>query len=103
MKTNLQVPFAEKDEAKRLGARWDAANKVWYIKDQQDLTPFLRWLPNPARSALAAKAPLASKAASVAQKSSGLMVVGSAYVVPTRLCDCLPWDVCPKCESTALR
>jgi hypothetical protein len=26
----LDVPFAEKEEAKRLGARWDAAAKKWY-------------------------------------------------------------------------
>ena len=25
MRTNLKVPYAEKDEAKKRGARWDAA------------------------------------------------------------------------------
>lgn len=29
-KTFLDVPFAEKDEAKRLGARWDSARRQWY-------------------------------------------------------------------------
>lgn len=28
MRTNLKVPFAEKDEAKKLGARWDAAENL---------------------------------------------------------------------------
>ena len=28
---DLQVPFCEKDEARRLGARWDPAQKVWYV------------------------------------------------------------------------
>ena len=30
MKTFLNVPFEEKDKAKRLGAKWDFANKKWY-------------------------------------------------------------------------
>lgn len=42
---NLQVPFAEKDEVKRLGARWDGAGKVWYVPDGVDVQPFSRWLP----------------------------------------------------------
>ena len=46
MRINLVTPFAEKDAVKALGARWDAAQKVWYIKDVADLTPFLRWIPN---------------------------------------------------------
>lgn len=27
----LEVPFKEKDEAKRLGARWDPNMKKWYV------------------------------------------------------------------------
>lgn len=30
---DLTVPFAEKDEAKRLGARWDGERKLWYVPD----------------------------------------------------------------------
>ncbi|MBX6318399.1 MAG: ribonuclease HI [Pigmentiphaga sp.] len=40
----LKVPYAEKDEAKALGARWSPAQKKWYVKDAADLTPFQRWL-----------------------------------------------------------
>lgn len=40
----LKVPFAEKDEAKQLGARWDAAKKKWYVPLGTDLAPFSRWL-----------------------------------------------------------
>jgi hypothetical protein len=40
----LNVPFAEKDEAKRLGARWDSAKKKWYVPLGTDLTAFSRWL-----------------------------------------------------------
>lgn len=46
MRINLKTPFAEKDAVKALGARWDAAQKLWYIVDVTDLTPFLRWIPN---------------------------------------------------------
>ena len=27
---DLRVPYSEKDEAKALGARWDAGSKRWY-------------------------------------------------------------------------
>jgi hypothetical protein len=39
----LNVPFAEKDEAKRLGARWDAARKKWYVPNGVDAEQFSRW------------------------------------------------------------
>lgn len=45
MRTNLVVPYAEKDEAWSLGAKWDGARKVWYVEDIDDLKPFLRWIP----------------------------------------------------------
>jgi len=32
-KVYLNVPFARKDEAKALGAMWDAGKKKWYIKE----------------------------------------------------------------------
>ncbi|MDW5417396.1 DUF5710 domain-containing protein [Iodobacter sp. CM08] len=44
MRINLKVPFAEKDSAKALGARWDAAKKLWFIVDKPDLSPFLQWM-----------------------------------------------------------
>ncbi len=42
-KTYLNVPFAQKDAAKALGARWDAANKKWYVPANKDITPFEQW------------------------------------------------------------
>jgi integron integrase len=41
----LRVPFAEKEEAKRLGARWDQESKRWFVPGERDLTPFARWRP----------------------------------------------------------
>ncbi len=40
----LVVPFAEKDEAKALGARWDAASRKWYVPSGKDAAAFARWL-----------------------------------------------------------
>ena len=42
-KTYLNVPFAQKDAAKALGARWDAANKKWYVPAGKDITLFAQW------------------------------------------------------------
>lgn len=41
--TILNVPYAEKDEAKRLGAKWDATRKKWYVPDGVNAEPFSRW------------------------------------------------------------
>jgi 5-methylcytosine-specific restriction endonuclease McrA len=41
----LQVPYAQKDAAKRLGARWDAVVRCWYVPAGLALAPFERWLP----------------------------------------------------------
>lgn len=46
---DLEVPYQEKELAKALGARWDARRKVWYVINLDDLTPFAKWLPQPAR------------------------------------------------------
>ncbi len=43
---HLNVPFLEKDEAKRLGARWNSGTKRWYVPAGVDRTPFTRWLPD---------------------------------------------------------
>lgn len=42
----LQVPFLEKDEVKRLGARWNSASKRWYVPVGIDAAPFAKWLPD---------------------------------------------------------
>lgn len=51
MRINLHCPFAEKEEAKSLGAKWDQSLKVWYLWNVEDLTPFMRWIkPERARA-----------------------------------------------------
>lgn len=41
----LNVPYRQKDEAKRLGARFDWDVKRWYVTPGVDLSLFTRWLP----------------------------------------------------------
>jgi len=40
---DLDVPFAERDRARRLGARWDAERQRWYVPPDTDPTPLLGW------------------------------------------------------------
>jgi hypothetical protein len=42
-KTYLNVPYAQKDAAKALGARWDATHKKWYVPAGKDLALFAQW------------------------------------------------------------
>ena len=41
---NLKVPFNEKDQAKSLGARWNAEAKLWYAPQGVDAAPFEKWV-----------------------------------------------------------
>ncbi|MDP3745241.1 MAG: DUF5710 domain-containing protein [Methylotenera sp.] len=43
---SLKVPFNEKDQAKALGARWNAELKLWYVPAGVDSAPFEKWLSN---------------------------------------------------------
>ena len=40
---NLKVPFSEKDQAKSLGARWNAELKLWYVPSGIEASPFTKW------------------------------------------------------------
>jgi hypothetical protein len=102
MRLNLKVPFADKDAAKKLGARWDAARKIWYVADQVDVSPFSKWSPTPHEDSNATLSLGAQKIESVKIQATGKIFVGSNYVERHRVCECLPWDVCDKCRATAL-
>ena len=101
MRLNLKVSFAEKDEAKKLGARWDAAQKIWYVEGKADLAPFAKWSPT-AQPGTDSDVPPAKIAAAMKQVVPGKLVVGENYVEQARICACLPWDVCDKCRSMTL-
>ncbi len=40
----LKVPFAEKDDAKALGARFDPERKLWYATDKVNFRHFKKWM-----------------------------------------------------------
>jgi hypothetical protein len=42
----LRVPFKEKDDAKKFGAKWNSELKVWYVsKTYCGLANLIRWIP----------------------------------------------------------
>lgn len=43
-KMNLRVPFADKNQAKALGAKWDSTLKTWYIAADTDMGKSRKWL-----------------------------------------------------------
>lgn len=54
MRTELDVPFSHKEEAKALGAKWDRTKKIWYVPSGVNPEPFAEWLPGVDRSDLSA-------------------------------------------------
>eukprot|EP00964_Phaeocystis_antarctica_P097484 scaffold63598_cov54-Phaeocystis_antarctica.AAC.4 len=41
----LNCPIAEKGAAKALGAKWDAAQRKWFVPEGLEMAPFVRWDP----------------------------------------------------------
>ncbi|MEO7107968.1 MAG: DUF5710 domain-containing protein [Rhodoferax sp.] len=96
MRINLVTPFAEKDAAKALGARWDSTKKLWYIVDVADLTPFLRWIPDMDAATVDALANPASPAQtdkSAIRRSPGIVTTSTVKVAH---CGCTEhaWEHC---------
>ena len=97
MRIDLKVPFAEKDTAKALGARWDAAKRIWYVKDVSDLTPFSRWISVSnvdQGGATRGTTPKATTTGNVAVGQTVGAVTGPAVVAPHCGCDVQPWEDC---------
>ena len=113
MRINLNTPFAEKDQAKALGARWDVARKTWYIENVEDLRPFKRWIPSITNwdedeAAKAKKRPAKTKKPSPPSPSTAasaksakpktkksLPVTGPEAAHMHCGCNVLPWESCP--------
>ena len=97
MRIDLKVPFAEKDTAKALGARWDAAKRIWYVKDAADLTPFSRWIPDLEAAAEGSSSGATKQATDIGKaliKHTGGVVTGPTVVVPHCGCNVQPWEDC---------
>lgn len=45
LRINLDVPYREKDEAKKLGAKWDPKIKKWYVPSNIRIDKFKKWIP----------------------------------------------------------
>lgn len=61
---SLKVPFSEKDQAKALGARWNAEQKLWYVPQGVEAAPFAQWFSDGASPAATTTKKPASTAAS---------------------------------------
>lgn len=99
MRINLTTPFAEKDAAKALGARWDSARKIWYIVDPQDLAPFMRWIPDMDVAQEGASSNGDAEKSKPSKARAGpddkpRVITGPAGDVPHCGCDVLPWADC---------
>lgn len=104
MRINLVTPFAEKDAVKALGARWDAAKKIWYITDVADLTPFLRWIPalEAAKGRAEGNGTGPTTSAAEVPTSKGITTKPAAEV-PHCGCKVLPWEDCVHTATAGLR
>lgn len=81
MRVNLKVTYAEKEEAKRLGAQWDPGRRTWYVENVPDLQPFLRWITP-------------QKGVRVDSKPGGA-TSRTDFTLPDCLCnDVAPWQHC---------
>ena len=87
MRINLKVPYEEKDAAKTAGARWDAARKVWFVVDPEDLTPLMRWVDKP-RALQSNRVKVMSKpGVSTKRTDFSLPDCGCAHVPPWEHCE----------------
>jgi hypothetical protein len=98
MRHDLKVPFAEKDQAKKLGARWDAARKRWYIDGGLDPADVREVAAGAARRVAPQCRP------SVQARRAGWPRARCRWAAASwlpRVCDCLPWDDCDACRLQA--
>lgn len=82
--TFLNVPYAEKDQARELGARWNPTRKRWYVPNGVALEPFERWLAKEGEPASGRTDARAAK-----------LVMGARYVEIDHACN--PFEPCAQC------
>jgi hypothetical protein len=83
--TFLNVPYAEKDQARELGARWNPTRKRWYVPNGVALEPFERWLPKDGEPAPAGRT----------DERAAKLVTGARYVAVDHACN--PFEPCAQC------
>jgi hypothetical protein len=91
----LKVPYAEKDRAKALGARWNNERKVWYVPEGHPSAPFEEWMTSPLAASLAGDTAVRKVSKPKIDSYSGTPVVGEHYVELEH--DCNPFVECAQC------
>ena len=91
----LNVPYAEKDEAKALGARWNPTKRRWYVPDGVSTVAFAKWAGQDADGAGGAAG--AAAPAGRVDSYQGKTVTGANYVALEH--DCNPFEGCPQCAA----
>jgi hypothetical protein len=85
--TFLNVPYAEKDQARALGAKWNPGRKSWYVPAGVALEPFEKWLTKGQGPDSQPKGRIDAYGAK--------RVVGANYVALEHGCN--PFEPCPEC------
>lgn len=91
----LKVPYAEKDNAKALGARWNAERKAWYIPDGTAAAPFEQWLAGDSDGREPVK-----ESKSKIDSYAGKPTVGVHYIELKH--DCSPFTQCEECRPALI-
>lgn len=89
--TFLNVPYAEKDEARALGARWNPGKKRWYVPNGIALEAFAKWMPKEGEAPAGGGKSGGGRVDAYAAK----LVTGSLYVELAH--DCNPFEPCAEC------
>lgn len=93
----LNVPYAEKDQAKALGARWNKDRRTWYVPDGQATAPFEQWLVSPQPGDAVGTASAATPPKARVDAYAGKPVAGAHYFVLEH--DCNPFLPCEQCAA----
>jgi hypothetical protein len=92
-KIYLNVPFAQKDEAKALGARWDAVEKKWFVSADKDILLFARWQPESGAAQSPSSKTASAKTGSSSKKSAnGVKTHAAAKDFVAYNSDAPPWN-----------
>jgi hypothetical protein len=88
----LNVPYAEKDEARALGARWNPGGKRWYVPDGVAPDAFQKWMAKDGDGAGGS----AGKGGR-SDSASAKLVTGANYVELDHACN--PFEPCAECAQ----
>jgi len=94
--TFLNVPYAEKDEARALGARWNPTKKRWYVPPGVALDAFAKWKPEGGHATAGTPgAKLGAQSGGRVDAYAAKLVTGKLYVELPH--DCNPFEACAEC------